>query len=75
MENSLAITSQALDAACSLHLELRDNGYGADTIESFTLLFEDLCAIFKAVPDLSIQDAIDFWEANQREYGELQLGQ
>lgn len=74
MENNLAITSQAIDAACRLNLTLKDNGYGADTIEGFTLLFEDLCAILKAFPDHSVQDAIEFWETHQNEYGELQLG-
>lgn len=73
MENNLAVTSQALDAACRLHLKLRDNGYGVDTIEGFTLLFDDLCAILKTIPDLSIQDAIEFWETHQSEYGELQF--
>jgi hypothetical protein len=73
MENNLTITSQAIDAACRLHLELRDNGYGADTIESFTQLFEEFCAIFEAFPEHSIQDSIDFWNFHQSEYGELRL--
>lgn len=73
MENNLAITSRAVEAACRLNLELTGNGYGADTLEGFTLLFKDFCAIFEAFPEHSIQDAIEFWETHQSEYGELQF--
>lgn len=57
----LATTSRAIEAACRLNLELKDNGYGADTIENFTELFEEFCPIFDSFPDISIQDAIDMW--------------
>lgn len=73
MENNLEITSHALEAACRLNLELKDNGYGADTIESFTQLFEEFCAIYRKFPEHSIRDSIEFWETHQSEYGELHL--
>jgi hypothetical protein len=57
----LSTTSMAIEAACRLNLELKDNGDGADTLESFTELFEDFCPIFDSYPDVSIQDAIDMW--------------
>ena len=70
----LDITSLALEAACVLNLKLKGNGYGADTIESFEQLFDEFCYIFASFPGNSIQDAIEFWEVHQDEYGELAFG-
>ena len=71
MTYSLATTSLAIEAACRLTLDLKSNGYGADTIESFEGLFEDFCKIFSAFPGVDITDAIRYWEQNQNDSGEL----
>jgi hypothetical protein len=71
---NLSVTSQALEAACVLNLKLKDNGYGADTIESFEQLFDEFCHILETFSDMSIQDAIEFWEVHQDECGELAFG-
>lgn len=74
MTYSLLITSQAIEAACRLNLQLRDNGYGADTVEAFNELIEDFCRIFsKFSTRFSVQEAVDLWTYSQDQYGELVL--
>jgi hypothetical protein len=71
MKNNLATTSLAIEASCVLTLQLKSNGYGADTIQSFEALFEDFCKIFAAFPGVDVIDAIRYWENNQNDAGEV----
>jgi hypothetical protein len=66
---SLATTSSAIEAACVLTLDLKSNGYGADTLESFDTLLLDFCRIFHQCPSVSIEEAISFWMDNQDDSG------
>jgi hypothetical protein len=72
--NNLAITSQAIEAVCVLNLKLNANGYGIDTLDNFEQLFNEFCAIFTGFPEMDVQEAIEFWEVHQDEYGELAFG-
>lgn len=72
-ETNLDMTSHAHGAASQMNLLLLEKGYGWNTTEGFTQLFEDFCDIYKQFPENSIQDSMKYWELHQQ-YGELNLG-
>ena len=74
MTYSLLITSQAIEAACRLNLQLKDDGYGADTVEAFNELIKDFCRIFnKFSARFSVEEAVDLWRYSHDQYGALVL--
>ena len=71
MDYSLATTSQAIEATCVLNLQLKSNGYGCDTIDSFQDIVAEFSYIFTRYPDFNITEAISYWENNQNDEGRL----
>jgi hypothetical protein len=74
MSHSAKLIPKAIQAACSLNLQLTCEGHGTDTIEAFNKIILDFIHVFSRFSvGLSVEEAVSLWRCSYDNYGKLVL--
>lgn len=58
----LELGYRAIQAACTLNMELASNGYGCDSMDLFNSLVEEMSCIILAHPEMNTASVVEFYQ-------------